>query len=287
MQSAKIAVIGGSGLYNMAGLIDVEEIAINTPYGSTSDNVIIGTLKGERVAFIPRHGRGHNLSPTEVNYRANIYALKSLGVKYIISVSACGSLREKIAPGNIVIPDQLVDRTRSRPLTFFGDGLVVHQSVADPFCPMLSKILYESLENIGERIVHAGGTYVTIEGPRFSTRAESFMFRQWGCDIIGMTTIPEVFLAHEAEIAYAVMAHVTDYDVWHEEKEPVTVEMVIKVIKENVEVAQKAIKAIIPKLADEPKSSAHHALTNAIITDPATISVETKEKLALLVGKYI
>lgn len=287
MEPVKIGVIGGSGLYQMEDLADVEEVKVSTPFGDPSDAIISGTLSGQRVAFLPRHGRGHRISPTELNNRANIYALKNLGVKYIISVSACGSLRDNMAPGHIVIPDQLVDRTRLRDLTFFGEGLVAHISLADPFSPELSELVYEAVKETGERPVHQGGSFVVIEGPRFSSRAESHIFRQWGCDIIGMTAVPEAQLAREAEIAYATMAHVTDYDVWHEEEAPVTVEMVIKTLMGNVATAQKAIKNLVPKLADEPDWPAHHALADAIITDRAMIPAATKEKFKLLVGKYL
>ena len=242
MEPVKIGIIGGSGLYKMDGLTDIEEVEINTPFGKPSDAIIVGTLEGQRVAFLPRHGRGHLISPTEVNSQANIYALKSLGVKYIVSVNACGSLQEQYAPGHIVVPDQLFDRTRSRDLSFFGEGLVVHLSAAEPFSPELSQLVYEGVQETDERATHRGGTFIIVEGPRFSTKAESRIFRQWGCDIIGMTSIPEAFLALEAEIAYATMAHVTDYDVWHESEEPVTVEMVINTLLGNVATAQKAIK---------------------------------------------
>ena len=287
MEPVKIGVIGGSGLYEMEGLAGVEEVTISTPFGDPSDAVIVGTLEGERVVFLPRHGRGHRISPTELNSRANIYALKSLGVKYIVAVSACGSLREGMAPGHIVVPDQLVDRTRLRDLSFFGDGLVVHISLADPFSPELSELLYQAVKETDERVAHQGGSFVVIEGPRFSTRAESHIFRQLGCDIIGMTAVPEAQLAREAEIAYAVMAHVTDYDVWHEEEAPVTVEMVIKTLLGNVTTAQKAIRNLAPKLAAEPDWPAHHALAGAIITDHSVIPEATRQKLDLLVGKYL
>ncbi|RME50815.1 MAG: S-methyl-5'-thioadenosine phosphorylase [Caldilineae bacterium] len=287
MEPVKIGIIGGSGLYQMEGLTDVEEVRVSTPFGDPSDAIIVGTLEGQRVAFLPRHGRGHRISPSELPSRANIYALKSLGVRYIVGVSACGSLREDFAPGHIVIPDQLVDRTRLRPLSFFGEGLVVHISSADPFCPELSRLVYEAVQETGERPVHLGGSFVVIEGPRFSTKAESHIFRQWGCDIIGMTAVPEALLAREAEIAYATMAHVTDYDVWHESEETVTVELVIKTLLANVATAQKAIKNLIPKLADDPDWPAHHALADAIITDRAAIPEATKKKLELLVGKYL
>ena len=287
MNPVTIGIIGGSGLYKMDGLTDIEEININTPFGDPSDAVIVGMLEGRRVAFLPRHGRGHRISPTELNSRANIYALKSLGVRYIISVSACGSLREDLAPGHIVIPDQLVDRTRLRPLTFFSDGLVVHLSAAEPFSPPLSRLLYQAVQETGARPAHLGGTFVVIEGPRFSTKAESKIFRQWGCDIIGMTAIPEAILAREAEIAYATMAHVTDYDVWHETEEDVTVERVIKTLLGNVAAARQAIKNVIPKLADNPDWPCHHALENAIITDRSAIPEEARKKFDLIAGKYL
>ena len=287
MEPVKIAVIGGSGLYQMDGLTDVEEKTVKTPFGDPSDAVIVGTLEGQRVAFLPRHGRGHVISPTELNNRANIYALKSLGVKYIVSVSACGSLQEAMEPGHIVIPDQLVDRTRSRELSFFENGLVAHISLADPFSPQLADLVYDAVQETDERQVHKGGSFVVIEGPRFSTRAESHIFRQWGCSIIGMTAVPEAQLAREAEIAYACMAHVTDYDVWHEEEAPVTVEMVIKILMDNVSTAQKAIKNLIPKLANEPEMPAHSALADAILTSRDAIPDATKSKLDLLVNKYL
>lgn len=287
MSEVKIGVIGGSGLYNMEQLADVEEVAISTPFGDPSDKYIIGTLAGQRVAFLPRHGRHHSISPTELNSRANIWGLKSLGVKYIISVNACGSLREDYAPRHIVIPDQLFDRTRSRDLTFYQGGVVVHMGVADPFSPELSALLYEGVKETGAP-VHQGGVFIIIEGPRFSTKGESNIFRQWGCDIIGMTTIPEAFLAAEAEIAYATMAHVTDYDVWHESEEPVTVEAVIANLNANVEVAKQAIRNTVAKLADEPDWPSHHALQMAIISrrQRAHVPPETWQKLELLLGKY-
>lgn len=287
MDAVKIGIIGGSGLYQMEGLTDIEEITISTPFGDPSDAIIVGQLEGQRVAFLPRHGRGHLISPTELNSQANIYALKSLGVKYIISANACGSLQEQYAPGHIVIPDQLVDRTRNRNLSFFSDGLVAHLSAAEPFSPELSDLLFDAVQETNERPVHKGGSFVIIEGPRFSTKAESNIFRSWGCDIIGMTSIPEAFLAMEAEIAYATMAHVTDYDVWHESEEPVTVEMVIRTLQGNVATAQKAIRNLVPKLAAEPEMHAHRALANALITDPSKVPTATRQKLALLVDKYL
>lgn len=287
MTEVKIGVIGGSGLYKMDELADVEEVAIATPYGDPSDKYIIGTLAGQRVAFLPRHGRYHNISPTELNSRANIWGMKSLGVKYIIAVNACGSLREDYAPRHIVIPDQLFDQTRSRDLSFYRGGVVVHMGVAEPFCPELSALLYEGVKVTGAT-VHQGGTFIVIEGPRFSTKGESNVFRQWGCDLIGMTTIPEAFLAAEAEIAYATMAHVTDYDVWHESEVPVTVDMVIANLNANVDVAKQAIRNSVAKLAHEPDWPVHHALQSAIISrrERSQVPDETWTRLELFIGKY-
>ncbi|MDX1524150.1 MAG: S-methyl-5'-thioadenosine phosphorylase [Anaerolineae bacterium] len=287
MSDIKIGVIGGSGLYKMEGLTEVEEIEISTPFGPPSDNYIVGILEGQRVAFLPRHGRSHSISPTELNSQANIWGLKSLGVKYIIAANACGSLQEQYAPRHIVIPDQLVDRTRSRDLTFYSGGVVVHMSVADPFDPELSALLYEGVKETGAT-VHNGGSFVIIEGPRFSTKAESHIFRSWGCDLVGMTSVPEAFLAREAEIAYSTMAHVTDYDVWHESEEPVTVEMVIATLSANVEIAKQAIRNTVVKLAGEPEFSSHSALAPAIISQRSRAAVpdETWQKLELFIGKY-
>ncbi len=286
MEKPFLAVIGGSGLYNFPSLSDVESIELDTPYGRPSSPIIIGTLSGRRVAFLARHGIGHVLMPSEVNYRANIYALKSLGVKRVVSISACGSLREDYKPGDIVIPDQLVDLTRKRPLTFFGEGIVVHIGVADPYCEEMRKYLFQAIQKTGA-IVHQGGTYITIEGPRFSTKAESHLYRQWDMSIIGMTAIPEAFLAREAELCYATLAHVTDYDVWHTSAEPVTVEMVIKVLHQNTEIAQKAIQNLIEYLPDEMKCKCDSALQNATLTQPDHISVEARKKVSLFVDKYL
>lgn len=287
MSDVTIGVIGGSGLYKMEGLTGVEEISISTPFGDPSDNYIVGTLDGQRVAFLPRHGRHHSISPTELNSRANIWGFKKLGVKYIIAANACGSLRQDYAPRHIVIPNQLFDRTRNRDLTFYKGGVVVHMSVADPFEPELEKILYDSVKETGAT-VHKGGNFVIIEGPRFSTRGESNVFRKWGCDIIGMTTIPEAFLAREAEIAYATMAHVTDYDVWHESEEAVTVEAVIANLNANVTIAKAAIRNAVAKLAGQPDWPSHHALATAIISrrERRHVPAETWEKLELFIGKY-
>jgi 5'-methylthioadenosine phosphorylase len=247
---------------------------------------MLGDLKGKRIAFIARHGIGHVLTPSEVNYRANIYALKSLGIDRIVSISACGSLREDYAPGEIVIPDQLFDRTHRRERTFFGDGLVAHISVSNPFCTDLSDLLSKSVSAAGG-VVHRGGAFLTIEGPRFSTRAESNTYRAWGMSIIGMTTSPEVFLAREAEMCYAVMAHVTDYDVWHISEEPVTVEMVIRILNENTQLAQKAIAHLLASLPEDRSCDCGQALKDAFITNPEGIPPETRSKLSLLVDKYL
>jgi 5'-methylthioadenosine phosphorylase len=288
MSDIEIGVIGGSGLYDMAGLVDVEEIAVDTPFGKPSDTITVGTLHGRKVAFLPRHGRGHVLTPTEVPYRANIFALKTLGVRYVVSVSACGSLREDYEPGHIVIPDQLVDHTKGlRERSFYGNGLVAHIGVADPFSAELSAALAGAVRKAGAT-VHEGGAFITIEGPRFSTKGESNLFRSWGMSIIGMTTSPEAFLAAEAEMAYACMAHVTDYDVWHETEEPVTVEMVIRILLQNTKLAQDGISYLVEHMADwEGDYPAHQGLRDALITDRSKITAEVKKALAPLVGKYL
>lgn len=286
MEPVKLGVIGGSGVYDMETLTDIEQVKPQTPFGEPSDAIVVGMLSGQRVAFLPRHGHGHRISPTELNSRANIFALKSLGVERIISISACGSLREDYAPRHIVIPDQLFDRTRERPLSFFGGGLVVHISFAEPFCPDLSQVLYKAATAAGAT-VHRGGAFVTIEGPRFSTKAESNVFRQWGMDIIGMTAVPEAQLAREAEICYATMAHVTDYDVWHETEETVTVEAVVKNLLANAEIAKQAIQNLVPMLPEKRTCACQHALREAIITNPDAIPEQVKKDLGLLIGKYL
>jgi 5'-methylthioadenosine phosphorylase len=281
-----LGVIGGSGLYSIEGLEEVEEHAAETPFGPPSSPIVMGTLNGRRVAFLARHGIGHNLSPSDVNYRANLYALKMLGVERVISVSACGSLREDYAPGDVVVPDQLFDHTHRRMRSFFGDGIVGHVSVADPFCPDLSSHLAESVVAAGGT-AHRGGASITIEGPRFSTRAESHTYRAWGMAIIGMTTSPEAFLAREAELCYAVMAHVTDYDVWHVSEQPVTVERVVQILKANTSLAQKALAELLDRLPATRPCECAHALRNAILTRRDRIPVETLQRLSLLVGRYI
>ena len=281
-----LAIIGGSGLYSMPGLTDAKEFDLETPFGKPSAPVVVGSLEDRRVAFLARHGIGHHIMPTEVNYRANIYALKSLGVERVVSISACGSLREDYAPGQIVIPDQLFDNTKGRPRTFFGEGLVAHAGVAEPFCSELSAQLDKAVTQTSAT-VHNGGAFITIEGPRFSTKAESNTYRAWGMSIIGMTASPEAFLAREAEMCYAVMAHVTDYDVWHVSEAPVTVEMVIQTLNKNTQIAQEAIRYLVRALKAERACECGHALAAALITDPKVIPAETRQKLDLLVGRYL
>lgn len=286
MREARIGIIGGSGLYQMEGLADLEEVSLSTPFGEPSDALILGTLRGLRLAFLPRHGRGHRISPSQLNSRANIYALKSLGVEWIIAVSAVGSMREEIAPLDIVIPDQLFDRTKGRASTFFGQGLVVHAAFADPFCPNLSQTLYEAAQAVGAT-VHKSGTYLCMEGPQFSTKGESRIYRQWGVDVIGMTALPETKLAREAEICYATLALVTDYDVWHEAAEPVTAEMVVHNLLKNVATAQRIIAEALPRLPTRRDCPCATALRAAIITQREHIPARLKEELKLLVGKYV
>ena len=291
-RQVRFGVIGGSGVYQMEALQNVEEISLETPFGSPSDAYLVGTLHGQPVAFLARHGRGHRISPTRLNQRANIYGFKMLGVEYLIGVSACGSLQERYAPGHIVIPDQLFDRTCQRALSFFDDptvgtdGLVVHVSVAEPFCSFLNDICYQAVQATGNP-VHKGGNFVTIEGPRFSTKAESRVFRSWGMDLVGMTTTPEAQLAREAEMSYAVMAHVTDYDVWHESEEPVSVEMVVRTLLHNADVAKQAVANAIRLLADAGPSPQSEALRDAIITHKESVRPEVVEQLKLLIGRYL
>ncbi|MFZ2421160.1 MAG: S-methyl-5'-thioadenosine phosphorylase [Anaerolineae bacterium] len=290
--SFRIGIIGGSGVYQMEALQEVREITLDTPFGAPSDAYISGVLDGTPVAFLARHGRGHRISPTQLNSRANIWGFKALGVEYLISISACGSLQEGIAPGHIVVPDQLFDRTHLRPLSFFDDptagtgGLVVHVSLADPFCPFLSDVCLAAVHETGNP-VHQGGVFITIEGPRFSTKGESRIFRQWGCSIIGMTAVPEAQLAREAGMSYATMAHVTDYDVWHETEEPVTVDAVIRVLLHNAEVAKTAVRNAVRLLSTAGPSPQADALKDAIITDRSRIPAQTKTRLEMLIGKYL
>ncbi len=288
MVQAKVGVIGGSGLYEIEGLTDIEEVALETPFGPPSDTIVLGTLAGVRVAFLPRHGRGHRISPSELPARANVWAMKTLGVTHLISISAVGSLREDFAPRDVVIPDQLLDRTKGvRPATFFGEGVVVHIAFAEPYCPELRRILVEATRQTGAR-VHDGGTLVVMEGPQFSTKAESRFHRQIGGDLIGMTALPEAKLAREAEICYATVAMVTDYDCWHETEEAVTVEMVVANLLANVGTAKALLKAALPHIAAaERRCPCPHALANAIITRPEAIPAAKKEQLRLLLGPYL
>ena len=281
-----LGVIGGSGLYDFPALENKKTLIIDTPFGEPSSPIVSGEISGRHIAFLARHGIGHIYTPSEVNYRANIYALKSIGVDRIVSISACGSLREDLIPGQIIIPDQIFDFTHKRERTFFGRGAVVHISVANPFCPDLSNNVFKAVSKTGVK-VHKSGTYITIEGPRFSTIAESNLYRQWGMSIIGMTACPEVFLAREAEICYTTMAHVTDYDVWHSNEESVTVEKVIKVLLANTEIAQKAIINLVEDLNETRYCECDSILKDAIMTRKDLIPNEPRENLGLLLNKYL
>ncbi|MFC1899997.1 S-methyl-5'-thioadenosine phosphorylase [Chloroflexota bacterium] len=286
MPEAKIGVIGGSGLYNIEGMEDVEEVNIDTPFGKPSDAITVGKLGGVGIAFLPRHGKGHRISPSELNARANIYAMKSLGVEHIIAVCSAGSFKEEIKPGHLLIPDQLIDRTRTRVSTYFTDGIVAHVQFADPFCPDLSKILYEAAVEAGA-YAHHGGSFVVMEGPAFSTRAESKLYRSWGADLIGMTALPEAKLAREAEICYAIIGCATDYDAWHESLEAVTIDVVLETMRHNIDTAKSIIKLAVSRIAEERKCICANALAMAIVTSPDAIPPETKKKLELIIGKYI
>jgi 5'-methylthioadenosine phosphorylase len=285
MEKVKIGIIGGSGLYDMPGLTDRSEVAVDTPFGSPSDRFIVGTLSGTRVAFLPRHGRGHKFMPSELNFRANIYAMKLLGVERILSVSAVGSLKEELAPLDIVLPDQFLDRTRGRISTFFGSGLVAHISFGDPICPDLLEQVHRSAQKAG---IHAkkGGAYVCMEGPAFSTKAESNLYRNWGMDIIGMTNLQEAKLAREAEICYVTIALVTDYDCWHETHETVSADMIVANLLKNVEAAQSIIAQTVQDLNLTRKCQCGEALKYSLITDKAAVPDETRKRLDCIVGKY-
>ncbi|GCA89838.1 S-methyl-5'-thioadenosine phosphorylase [Microcystis aeruginosa] len=290
MTTVKIGIIGGSGLYKMDALKDVREVSLDTPFGSPSDALILGTLDGTEVAFLARHGRNHHFLPTELPFRANIHALKQLGVEYIISASAVGSLKAEVKPLDLVIPDQFIDRTKERIATFFGEGIVAHVAFGDPICPQLASILGDAVAslNLPEVTLHRGGTYICMEGPAFSTKAESNLYRSWGATVIGMTNLTEAKLAREAEIAYATLALVTDYDCWHPDHDHVTVEMVIENLHHNAINAQKVIQETVRRLAaNPPVSVAHSALKYAILTRLDSVPVATKEKLALLLQKYL
>ena len=286
MEKISIGVIGGSGLYDMEELKDVEERRVETPFGEPSDLFTIGTLSGRRVAFLPRHGRGHRIPPGKINFRANFYAFKALGVERIISATAVGSLKESIHPLDAVIPDQCIDLTKGRASSFFEDGIVAHMSMAEPFCPLMRRVLAEAAADAGLN-VHPSGTYVCIEGPQFSTKAESELYRSWKVDVIGMTNLPEAKLAREAEICYGSVAFVTDYDCWHEEEEEVSVEMLIDNLRKNSEAARKIITRAVSNLPEERECPCPSALSASIITDGDVIGEETKKKLSVIISKYI
>jgi 5'-methylthioadenosine phosphorylase len=283
---AEIGIIGGSGLYEMVGMERVREWRPTTPFGRPSDALLLGTIDGVWVAFLARHGRGHRLNPSEINYRANIYALKSAGVSRIISVSAVGSMKETVKPGHLVFPDQFIDATKQRASTFFRDGIVAHVAFSDPVCPHVKQALIRASRNVGATM-HEGGTYLCIEGPQFSTKAESLLYRQWGVDVIGMTNMPEAKLAREAELCYATMALATDYDCWHESEESVSVEMILAILHKNVELAKRVIRGVL-SVAGEPREClCATALQHAIVTAPKAMPQATRAKLDLLIGRYL
>ena len=283
---ADIGIIGGSGLYNMEGLAGIREARVRTPFGEPSDALLVGTLGGVRVAFLSRHGRGHRLVPGDINYRANLYALKTLGVTRVISVSAVGSMKEALKPGHVVLPDQFIDHTKRRAGTFFEKGVVAHVAFADPICGALSQALFKAATGAGA-MVHQGGTYLCIEGPQFSSRGESFLYRQWGVDVIGMTNMPEAKLAREAELCYATMALVTDYDCWHGSEESVTVEMILATLRNNVALAKRILRASVSAAAGARPCACGTALQDAIVTAPDRISAATRKRLDLLIDRVV
>jgi 5'-methylthioadenosine phosphorylase len=285
MSEVKLGVIGGSGLYQIEGLADIQEVKVDTPFGQPSDAITVGTLDGARIAFLPRHGKGHRINPSEIPVRANIYALKSLGVERIIAVNSCGSYKEEIAPGHLLIPDQIIDRTSSRPSTFFEGGIVAHVGFADPFCAELSDVLYNAALGTGAT-VHKGGTFVVMEGPQFSTRAESLLHKSWGASFIGMTVFPEANLSREAVIFFSIVASVTDYDCWHQTHESVTMEMIIAVMGQNMNAAKQIIKTAATSISQNRDCFCTSALENAIVTSPKAIPESKKKELDLLIGKY-
>jgi len=281
-----VGVIGGSGLYEMEGLEQVQTISLTTPFGAPSDPFVVGRLEGMKIAFLPRHGKGHRISPSSLNFRANIYGMKLLGVQWIIGVSAVGSMKESIRPGDMIIPDQFIDRTTARPNTFFNDGIVGHISFADPVCPVLSQILYQAGKEVGAT-VHKNGTYLCIEGPQFSTRAESRLYRTWGVDIIGMTNIPEAKLAREAEICYATIAFATDYDCWHQEAGDVSIGEVLRILAQSTKIAKNAIRNAVSHLPEKRECICATALKHALITGKKHIPEKTKKDLDPIIGKYL
>jgi 5'-methylthioadenosine phosphorylase len=286
LRQAEIGIIGGSGLYSMPGLTGIHEETIETPYGAPSDSFILGTLEGRQVAFLARHGRGHKLLPSELNFRANIYAMKMLGVERILSISAVGSLKEEHKPTDFVIPDQFIDRTFARGSTFFGDGVVAHVGFGDPVCPTIRSVFEKSCAEVGV-VGKSGGTYICMEGPQFSTRAESNLYRSWGADVIGMTNLQEAKLAREAEICYATVAMVTDYDCWREGHDDVTIDQIVAVLHQNADNATRVVKAAITSMPSEKTCACSSALKYAILTDHKAIPAETRERLALLLDKYL
>ena len=286
MRQAEIGIIGGSGLYSMPGLTDSEEVQVQTPFGDPSDSLITGELEGRKVAFLARHGRGHRLLPSELNFRANLYAMKKLGVERILSVSAVGSLKQEHKPSDFVIPDQFIDRTFARQATFFGEGVVAHVAFGDPVCATVAEAIFGGAQSVGVTS-KMGGVYVCMEGPQFSTRAESNLYRSWGADVIGMTNLQEAKLAREAEICYATMAMVTDYDCWHEGHDAVTLEEVVAVLKQNSANAAKVVRAAVAAMPKERTCACASALQFAVLTDPSAIPQATREKLDLLLGKYL
>ncbi len=286
MGPVTVGIIGGSGLYEMDGLTDVREIALETPFGDPSDAIVSGRLGDTQLLFLPRHGRGHRLLPSELPFRANIWALKKLGASYVIAVSAVGSLREEIAPGHLVVPDQFIDRTRGRIGTFFGNGIVAHIALGDPVCPVLSQALVEGARRL-QATVHVRGTYVCMEGPQFSTRAESELYRSWGADIIGMTNLQEAKLAREAELCFATLALATDYDCWKQDEQEVAIADVLAVLNANVAMAKRIVHDVAPLLAPAPACGCRRALQYAIITDPARIPARVKRDLAPIIGRYV
>jgi len=286
MPEVKIGIIGGSGLYKMEGMMGVEKVKVSTPFGEPSDAIILGNLEGVKVAFLPRHGEGHRIGPSELPAKANIYALKSLGVERIVSVSAVGSLKEEIEPLDVVIPDQLIDATKGRASTFFTGGIVGHVSFAEPFCPVLRQLSFEASTKVGAR-VHKGGTYLVVEGPQFSTKAESQLYRSWGADVIGMTGLPEAKLAREAEICYATLAIVTDYDCWHPSYESVTTEMILTNLRKGIDTVKGILKLLLPAIPQKRDCACASALKYAIATEAKYVPEQKKKELELLIGKYL
>jgi 5'-methylthioadenosine phosphorylase len=286
MSEAQVGIIGGSGLYKMEGIAAMKKVKVSTPFGEPSDTILLGSLEGVDVAFLPRHGEGHRIGPSELPAKANIYALKSLGVERIVSVSAVGSLREEIEPLDIVIPDQLIDMTKGRSSTFFTKGIVGHVSFAEPFCPVLSQLMFEASTKIGAK-VHKDGTYVVVEGPQFSSKAEAELYRSWSADVIGMTALPEAKLAREAEMCYATLAVVTDYDCWHPGYESVTTDMILTNLRKGVETVKKILKLLVPSIRQERDCACASALKYAIATDARHIPKEKKKELGLLISKYL